>query len=84
MNPVYNSWWIGLRCIVSNILSSSYLDLTMKVSRNFLKKEIELCINNLTCIVEASTIRYFVYGGDIEGIVLNTNEFIGLASSKDD
>jgi hypothetical protein len=71
-----------MHCFQHPIFKLSGFD--YKSFEEFFKKEIELCINNLTCIVEASTIRYFVYGGDIEGIVLNTNEFIGLASSKDD
>ena len=43
----------------------------------FFREKIEFCINNLkmcACIVEGSELRFFVYGGDVEGIILNTNE----------
>ena len=43
----------------------------------FFREKFELCINNINmcaCIIEGSELRFFVYGGDVEGILLNTNK----------
>lgn len=43
----------------------------------FFREKVESCINNLktcACIIEGSELRFFVYEGDVEGIILNTNE----------
>ena len=52
------------------------LGFTSSLFKKFLRKQIKFCLNNpdmCACIVEGAELRYFVYGGEFEGTILNND-----------